>query len=347
MFEIKFNLQMFADAGTVTNTTTGDVNAYDGTAHATGALSPTMKTYYDTELLENARAEMVHAQFAKKQGLPKNRGRKVEWRKWNTLPNASKLTEGVIPTGEKLGMTYIDDTIDQYGIYVTVSDVLELHAIDDVILGASEELGASSGKTQDELVRNDLVTGTNVLYADKVVAGTVTPINDRANLTVDCKLTPDVVNQAVTILKKMHAPKFNGKYVAVIHPSVAYDLRSSDEWIEVHKYAKPDEIFSGEIGELHGVRFIESTQAKVVRNDADTLSVYFCLFLGKDAYGTIDPDGGALEMIVKPKEQVGGPLNQFSTIGYKLETNGAKILYQERILRVECCGKYSTTDTAN
>ena len=52
-------------------------------------------------------------------------------------------------------------------------------------------------------------------------------------------------------------------------------------------------------------------------------------------------------MIVKPKEVSGGPLNQFSTVGYKLETNGATILYPERILRVMSCSSYSAEDEEN
>lgn len=58
--------------------------------------------------------------------------------------------------------------ITQYGTYVSVSDQLELHAIDDVILGAAEELGASAGTTQDKLLRNVAAAGTNVQYCDKV-----------------------------------------------------------------------------------------------------------------------------------------------------------------------------------
>ena len=70
------------------------------------------------------------------------------------------------------------------------------------------------------------------------------------------------------------------------------------------------------------------------------------LFLGKDAFGMIDPEGGGLEMIVKSKEQAGGPLNQFSTLGYKFST-ATKILYQDRMVRVESLSEYSGTDEAN
>ena len=76
-------------------------------------------------------------------------------------------------------------------------------------------------------------------------------------------------------------------------------------------------------------------------------AAYATMFFGKDAFGIIDPAGGALEMIVHDKSEIGGPLNQFSTIGYKFETNGATFLYPERVLTVYSCSAYSATDVAN
>ena len=361
----EMDLQLFADAGTLVNAGGNYVNAYTGEKTAFpegGGMTASMKTFYDTELLENARPELIHTQFARKQALPAGRGKTVEWRKWNTLEDAGALTEGVIPTGQKFGQSAVTQAITQYGTYVSVSDQLELHAIDDVILGAAEELGASAGTTQDKLVRNVVVAGTNVQYCDKVgTNGAHTAVTSRAGLDTTAKLTPDEVNKAVTLLKKLKAPKIDGKYVAIIHPSVAYDLRSSDAWVEAHKYAGITELFTGEIGELHGVRFIETTEAKVFNGEgcpvktaadesngtpAEYYSVYATLFLGKDAYGMIDPEGGNMEMIIKDKGQVGGPLNQFSTLGYKF-SSAAKILYQDRMVRVESCGAYSAEDEAN
>lgn len=341
-----FNLQLMADAGTLVNTTTGTANAYTGEKTTSSDMTPTMKTYYDTELLENARSENVFSQLGKKQSLPRKHGKTVEWRKFNTFEKAlTPLQEAVIPTGKKFGMTSINVAVQQFGDYTTVSDQLDMHAVDPVILGATEEMGAAAGATADTLVRNVLITGTNVMYAPN---GS-TPVNSRAALTAACKLTPDVVHKAVTWLKKCKAPKFDGKwYVAVIHPSVAYDLTSSAEWVEAHKYAGVTEIFNGEIGQLRGCRFIESNEAPVFSNGASSNAVmaYATLFFGKDAFGVVDPEGMGLEMIVKSREQVGGPLNQFSTVGYKFET-ATKILYQERMLRVESGSSYSATDTAN
>ena len=129
---------------------------------------------------------------------------------------------------------------------------------------------------------------------------------------------------------------------------MTFDIRESDEWIDVHKYASTTEIFEGEIGKLHGCRFVETTEAKVFSGEGcpSGLAVYATLFMGKDAFGMIDPEGGNLQMIIKDKNQAGGPLNQFSTLGYKFES-ATKILYQERMVRVESCGAYSAVDEAN
>lgn len=356
---INFQLQLFADAGTVVMTTTGTANAYTGEVNnpETSPMSPTLKTFYDTELLENARVEMFYAQFAKKQPLPAGRGKTVEWRKWNTFAKADKLTEGVIPNGQTFGQSSITDSIEQYGTYATVSDQLDLHAFDPVILGATEEMGASMAETQETLIRNALLTGGNVMYCDNVTlatgeitGATPTACNQmEASTTVRAMVTPKMISKVVTYFKKNRVPRIDGKYYAVIHPSVAEDLRNCDGWIEAHKYASPEEIYNGEIGELHGMRFIENPFAPVLDgeyvNKAGT-KTYATYCFGKDAFGVIDPEGGAARMIVKSAAEVGGPLEQFSTVGYKLETNGAKVLYTERMVRLMSCSSYSATDDA-
>ena len=356
----KMILNLFADAGTLVNATGNYINAYTGSPTSfsgTDDLTPTMKTFYDTELLENHRDQLIFAQLGRKQGLPARHGRTIEWRKWNTLPLASALTEGVIPTGEKLGMTSINVSLAQYGEYVAVTDLLELHALDDVIAGAVEELGAAGGKTHDLLVRNVLKTATNILFANKIAisggADAGAPADEAAlqsaigGGTYTCNLTPDMINKAVTNLKVGGAPTFSGnKYVAVVHPHIAYDLRKNPDWMDAHKYAAPEQIFNGEIGELHGVRFIESNLAPIIKGEAQTYATYKTIFFGKDAFGVVDPEGAGMETIVKTKEQVGGPLNQFSTIGTKFEI-AAKILYQERLCTVWSGSSYSGTDAAN
>ena len=65
-----------------------------------------------------------------------------------------------------MGQSVVRTSIHQYGSYVEISDVLETHHVDNTMLGASEELGAQHGQTEDLLVRNALSTGTNIMFCD-------------------------------------------------------------------------------------------------------------------------------------------------------------------------------------
>lgn len=352
-------LQLFADAGTLVNATQNYVNAYTGatTPFTPGSddLGPLNKTFYDTELLDNARDQLIFAQLGRKQGLPKNHGRTVEWRRWRTLGRVGQLTEGVIPTGKKLGIVAITVSLAQYGDYVTISDLLMTHAIDDAVLGATEELGAAAGLTNDELVRNVLMAGTNIIFADAMNGSTYvsTPATEAALQTAlatySCNLTSRSIAKAVTNLKKgAKMQKYSGQYyVAVVHPDVAEDLRLNDPaWIEAHKYSATEEIFNGEIGRMHGVRFIESNLAPVIKTQGQTYATFKTMFFAKDAFGVIDAEGGGLETIIKDKKEVGGPLEQFGTVGVKFEM-AAKILYQERMVTVWSGSSYSATEDTN
>ena len=118
MDKLFLNLQWFAEAGTLVNTTVGYRNAYDGTLtefDGTYDLSTLNKTYFDTTLLDNARDQLIFAQLGKKQPLPANHGRTIEFRRWKTLGKVSQLTEGVIPTGKKMSIAAITASLTQYG----------------------------------------------------------------------------------------------------------------------------------------------------------------------------------------------------------------------------------------
>lgn len=357
MKDLFLNLQWFAEAGTLVNTTLGYRNAYTGdlTDFVPGVtdLSSLNKTFYDTTLLDNARDELIYTQLGKKQPLPRNHGRTVEFRRWQTLGTVGQLTEGVIPTGKKMSQVAITCTLAQYGDYVSISDIIDTHGIDDIVLGATEELGAAAGLTNDTLTRNVLLGATNIIFADAYNGSTYvsTPTTKAELLTAmasyTCYLTPRMINKAVTNLKKgAKMKRFSGAYyVAVIHPDVAEDLRNDPAWIDAHKYAAVEEIFTGEIGRMHGVRFVESNLAPVIKVSTE-LATYKTMFFAKDAFAVIDVEGGGMETIIKDRKEIGGPLEQFSTVGTKFEM-GAKILYQERMVTVWSGSSYSSTETAN
>ena len=315
MFDIlMINLQVFAN---VVQTTLLE------------GLSAENKTFYDMTLLDEAQAALVHDQFAQKLPIPKNGGKTIEFRKFASLPKATTpLTEGVTPDGKSLNVTAITATVAQYGDYITQSDVLELTSIDNTIVEATKILGRQAGLTLDTITRNVLQSGTNVTYCPKSDGSEVT---SRAGLDATCQLTVKVVQQVVAKLKGQNAPTINGKYVAIIHPYVAYSLMRDPEWIDAHKYAQPDNLFTGEIGEIAGVRFVETTEAKVYQG-----GVFGTLIMGANAYGVTEITGGGLQTIIKQKGSAGtaDPLDQRSSIGWKA-IKTAELLIPNYLVRVE------------
>ena len=324
-------------------------------------LSAEMKTFYDMTLIDEAGPQLVHDQFGQKRPIPANGGKTIEFRKFSPLAKAmTPLTEGVTPSGSDLNVTAITATVAQYGDFIVQSDVLELTALDNTILEATKLLGKQAGMTLDTVVRNVLNSGTNVTYCPKIAAatGAETAVTSRANLDLTAKLTVDVVQQVVAKLRAQNAPTINGDYVAIIHPYVAYDLMRDPEWIDAHKYAAPENLYNGEIGKIGGVRFVQSTEAKIWRDNTCPAQsgaspayygVFSTIFLGEGAYGVTEITGGGLETIVKQKGSSGtaDPLNQRSSVGWKaLKT--AEILVDNYMVRVESMSpRYSASVAAN
>lgn len=324
------NLQLFAEVQTT---------LLDG-------LSPEMKTFYDMTLIDEATANLVHDQFGQKRPIPKNGGKTIEFRKFAPLAKAlTPLTEGVTPDGKSLTVTAVTATVNQYGDFITQSDVLELTALDNTILEATKLLGRQAGVTLDTVVRDVLQAGNNVTYCPKVATGGAeTEVTSRTALDNTCQLTVKVIQQVVAKLRGQNAPTIGGKYVAIIHPYVAYDLMRDPEWIDAHKYTNVQNLYEGEIGEIAGVRFVQTTEAKVYNG-----GVFGTLIFGEGAYGVTEITGGGLQTIVKQKGSAGtaDPLDQRSSIGWKA-IKTAELLIPNYLVRVESkSAAFSATTNEN
>lgn len=357
---IQLNLQLFATpatlGGTTIETTTLD-NSNSIANSGPGDLSPEMKTFYSKDLIETAGPALLHAQFGDKVALGKNHGKKIEWRKFSKFAKAlTPLTEGVTPTGHTLEVTKIEKELCQYGDYSIISDLLDMTAIDPIVVEYTQRHAENAAATLDTLVRNELLTGTNVRYGQILVGDVPTYATSRAALTAYSRLTMEVIASAVADLTRQNAPKIDGSYVAIVHPSVAKDIMTSSDWIDINKYSNATKIFEGEIGKLYGVRFIQTTEAKVYpyvaagTDGANTTQMVYCtLFLGKGAYKVTTLDGNNMEMYVKNRGSSGtsDPLDQRSTIGWKTNGYGAAITIPEYLVRVETTASFNELSAAN
>ncbi len=246
MILYKTNLYLFDNTNVTTDT----------------GLSDEMKTYYSDYLIDLAEPYLVHDQFGQKQPIPQNKGKTIEFRKYSPLPKAlTPLTEGVTPSGQKLTMSVITATVAQYGGYVELSDMLIMTAIDNNQTQAVKLLAGQAGRTLDTITREVLAGGTNVQYAEGAHSTRATLVSGEA--TGNDYMTVDCVRKAVRYLKVMNAQKINGDFVGIIHPDVSYDLMSDPKWVNVKTYSDPGGIYEGEIGKIEGVRFVETSEAKV------------------------------------------------------------------------------------
>lgn len=303
-----FSLQLFAEMNTQTT--------------GTASLSDEMKTYYSDYLIDNAVPKLVHDQFGQKHPIPKNGGKTIEFRKYSPLPKMlTPLTEGVTPDGQNLTVSVIEATVAQYGGYITLSDVLLLTAIDNNLVQATKLLGAQAGATLDTITREVLNGGTNVIYAGGVASRGALADN----------LTVMDIKKAARALKTQNAEKIGNSFVAIIHPDVAYDLTNDPKWEAVKTYSDPDDWYEGEIGRIAGVRFVETTEAKIFEG-----GVYSTLVLAENAYGVTDVEGGGLQHIVKQLGSAGtaDPLNQRATVGWKA-IKTAERLVEQYMVRIE------------
>ena len=310
-------------------------NAYTNTntnmTTSTG-LTPGMQTYYNRELLRTFEPNLVHLQFGENYRMPMNSGITMNMRKM--IPVAAKTTaleEGNPGDGKMLAEVAVTTTIQQFGDYARCSDWLDMVHLDENITRRVQRFGDAGARSVDALVRDELATCTNVIYAGGKTA--------RAQLTAADKLTSRELRKAVRTLKKNLAEKFNGYYVAIVGPDTVYDLQEDDAWVKVSEYQDKENIYTGEVGRLFGIRFVESTEAKIFEGaGASSADVASVIVLGRYAYGLTSLKGNKPRIVVKTAGSAGtaDPLDQISTVGWKLDGFAAKLLQPEFAVRIEC-----------
>ena len=304
------------------------------------------KTFYDKKLLEKAKTQFVYANFGQKRPIPRGAGKVVEFRRFNLFtPSTSgnKLTEGVTPTAQALEQSKVEAKVEQYGAFVEMSDLLQLTAYDPLVSESVELLGEQMGTLLDWVTRDAMISssnngGTAILPAQQYAGG-------RANvnaITAADKLTVAEIRKAVRTLKMNKARKFSegGRkphFICICDPFATYDLQSDQLWQDVSKYSNAEQIYSGEIGRMFGVVFVESTEGYVA-NNTNSIPVHHTLIFGADAYGIVDIESsGAVKTIIKPAGSSGtsDPLDQRSTVGAKIMAYTATILNNGWIIDVQ------------
>lgn len=305
-----------------------------------------VNSFYDRDLLLRVQPLLVHTRFGMVKDIPMNNSNVIKFRRYANLSAATTaLTEGVTPAGSQLSKTDVTATVAWYGDYVTLTDRLTMETEDPIRLETNEILADQAADTLDQLCRDVMVAGTNVVYAGSGNAAT-------ADVAAGDVITTANINSAVETLKAGKArfvtsfvdptTGYNTSplppcYIGICHVYTTKTLEAMSGWVPVEKYANGVTRMEGEIGKYGNVRFIETPNAKVLSGaGTGSIDVYATLIMGKYAYGTSRIAGRALQNIVKPLGSAGtaDPLDQRETSGWKASFV-AVILNDDFIVRIE------------
>lgn len=314
--------------------------------NTTSIIPAEVSAWYDSNLLEAAKAMLIHTKYGQVRDIPQNAGTKViKFRRYELLDAATTpLVEGVTPVGGLMNPTDITAEVKQYGAYQYVTDVLSFTSQDAVLTEVGVMLGEQAGRSIDNLCRDVIVAGTSVSYGGS--GHTL-----RTQVAVGEIITTTLVDKAIRTLKGNNARKItsmvapdqgysttplNACYVGLTHPRVAYDIAAfSSGYKPLELYYRNTAVMPGEFGAYKEVRFCESTESKVFTSGgAGSIDVYSTLILAQDAYGISRISGKAMENIIKPLGAGEDPLNQRATSGWKAMFV-AKILNDNFMTRIE------------
>jgi N4-gp56 family major capsid protein len=269
-----------------------------GYSGANQQLGQAIQTVWSKEILFQAMPILRFEQFAvKKTELNVQPGLTINFMRYNNLPNASQLVEGVRMQTVALTASQFSITVAEQGFAVSVTELLLNASFDDVMASSSRLLGRNMAQYLDYSARDTLRLATSVIYGYNVVVGDNprttlspydqgTPATSINTLSGQYYFTPPLVKDAVLTLASKNVPRLGESYVCFLHPAQSRRLRDQPEFIEVTKYAAPGNFALGEIGRLYDCVFIETTQIFSAMNTAATPANYYqAIVIGDNAFG--------------------------------------------------------------
>ena len=318
-------------------------------------------TFYEKTLLTTSRSLLTYAQFGEKFPMKDKSGKTINFARYADLSAATtELGEAITPVGSKILKSEITATLRQYGDWVGISDVTTMTGFDPEITIAAEKLGRQQGLTLDTVLRNELMQGTNEVWANGKTSRET--IKDKIQKADFQKIHRFLRSNDVPMITKMIDPSTGiatqpvpAAYIAIGHTDMITDLEdleASGGFVPVHKYASSRGVFEGEVGTLAGIRFILTSNAPILYAaggtpstgiqasvDASKVDVYQTIIFGEGAFAEVPLNKGNSGIIIKAKGakdtmDTSDPLNQRSTVGWKTMWAGL-ILDDSRIVRYE------------
>lgn len=280
-----------------------------------------IEVYNVRKTLEFAKPKLIYSQFGAPDLTMRRKGKTASWLRFTKLGiPSSTLDESPTWSPETISDTVVTATLQLWGNGVELLEFLDETSFLDLPMEYKKLVGQNAGETINEKVRDILIAGTSVNYANSVAA--------RQNLISTDTVDLDDILNTVESLETSDAPMIGDEYVAIISPYVKTRLMKDTAFREATRYlAKDNSIFTGELANIDGVRFVKTSTAPSVSNSGSNNSVAKVeqtIILGENAYGIARLLPGDFDVVVT---QPGGHGDE-----YKVKTSIAWKAYLKAVI---------------
>lgn len=322
-------------------------------------ISPRTTAYAAVDMLKRGQYDMVVERYGQAKPIPKKHTKSITFRRTNSLARATApLAEGIPPAGRKLTITDVTATLEQYGDFVTITDVIIDTHEDNVLKEAVDVCGEQIAETKEVIRIAVLKAGTNVFYQNAVagrstVNGPPSRSDFRRIYRSLKKYKAKPITKIVKASVKVSTEPVAAGFVVMASTDLDADVRQMDGFIPAEQYSNSDVAQLGEIGKVDQFRFVltplfESWNAAGVSgttylsggeavSSAASCDVYPMIVVSANAYGLVPLQGenAVKPAIVNPKPQVGDELGQKGFVSWKM-LDATVILNQNWLARLEC-----------
>lgn len=283
----------------------------------TTEVDPAIQTAYNRTLLQPPTPKYVHNKFAQKFSIGRKSGNTLKMRRYNRYSAATTpLTEGITPNGHKQSKVDLLAQVSQYGDFATITDVVDLTVQDPNITIEVTRQNDQMQNTLDQLTRDALAASASSTTCSNG-SGTGTLLNKTDIDAVRGTLRGNNADYMTRLVKGgtgQGTSPIRPAYWAIADTDLEDDLEGVAGFKSVANYAAQQGVDEAEWGSTGNVRWLTTTQGYV------SSSNYYCPVIAKNAYGSVDINGGNAQAIIKGfgSSGTGDPLNQRATVGWKM-----------------------------
>lgn len=307
----------------------------------TSLLPPPIQQSFSLKLLSVPTPYFIHTIPAEMKRMPKNGGSVLRCRRYNPLASAPVPlgNSGITPPPQNLTAMNIDVPIQFYGTYILCNEQVTLQAQDPVLNEASIRLGVSLRQTEDQLMRDMLLSTSSMM-------------NCQWGLSADVptEITRIDLDRVVRQLRNANAYSFmsgiqgedrigtspvRDAYMALGHTNLIGQLDAMNGFVHKWTYPNQQSTLESEWGTCSNVRFLLSSAGSITKNASllgqDIYNIFIC---GKESFTTVEQDGFSTQFLYRPAIY-NGPLAQDISLGWKMGM-GNRILNDAWIVNLRC-----------